>query len=68
MSNLIYNGNFSLPLMSQNNWSYISGLTSQEQIDFYWTIGNSYIALHNGVTIFGFSDPALIFQTQFIFH
>ena len=66
MSNLIYNGNFSLPLMSQNNWSYISGLTSQEQIDFYWTIGNSYVALHNGITVFGFSNPALIFQTQFI--
>ena len=68
MSNLIYNGNFSAPIIAANNTVYSYSLTAQQLIDFYWvpnTTGQLYVSLQNGNSVFTYPDPALISQSQF---
>ena len=72
MSNLLTNGNFSQPTLTTNSYKYYypSGMTEEEQTSLYWTVDNSnfntYIALQNGVTAFGYANPSTISESQFI--
>ena len=66
-TNLLYNPNFDLPLITTNDYKYYPNLTEEEQTSFYWTVGtNNYISLQNGTSIFNFASPSLINRNQAI--
>ena len=65
MSNLIYNGDFSLPSITTNSYIYTNTFTTQQSTAFYWTSPNTfYPALLNGTTAFGITPPSN--ATQYI--
>lgn len=67
MSNLLYNGNFSLPLIPTDSYNYTNTLTAQQQTDLGWSFsGDGNTALQNGSTEFGYPTPSVIGLTQFI--
>ena len=66
-TNLLYNPNFDLPLITTNDYKYYPNLTEEEQTSFYWTVGtNNYISLQNGTSIFNFASPSLLNLNQAI--
>ena len=64
-TSLIYNGNFSQPSITTNSYIYTTAFTQAQTNQLYWN-SSANVALQNGITIFNFSDPSLINQTQFI--
>jgi ACT domain-containing protein len=66
VKNLLYNGDFSLPLFSNNTLTNYSAFTTQQTTDFYWTIGISgSVRIINGVPNPSFINPSsLIGYTQ----
>jgi hypothetical protein len=68
MSNLIYNGTFTLPLLTSDSYTYVNSLTAQQKTDLGWTSSGvtDYTSLQNGSTAFGYANPSLIGLTQFI--
>ena len=66
-TNLLYNPNFDLPLITTNDYKYYPDLTAEEKTNFYWTVGtNNNISLQNGTTAFGYASPSLLNVTQAI--
>ena len=68
MTELITNGNFSLPIITTDSFIYVTEFTTGQSIFLVWQCSNSYVALQNGNTAFGFPDPATLTipTTQFI--
>jgi len=64
-TNLIYNGNFLQPSITTNTYIYTTAFTQAQTNQLYWN-SSANVALQNGITIFNFSDPSLINQTQFL--
>ena len=65
MSNLIYNGNFSLPSITTNSYIYTDTFTTQQSTAFYWTSLNTFNpALLNGTNAFNITPPTN--ATQYI--
>ena len=66
-TNLLYNPNFDLPLITTNDYKYYPNLTEEEQTSFYWIVGiNNYISLQNGISAFNFASPSLLNLNQAI--
>ena len=63
-TNLIYNGDFSLPSINTNSSINYLSFTTQQAAAFYWTSGGSYMLLLNGVPTSNFISPSLIGFTQ----
>ena len=64
-TNLIYNGDFSLPLISTNSSLNSLSLTPAQSTDFYWTCTGNQAAIINGVgTTNTLLNPSLIGYTQ----
>ena len=57
--NLIFNGDFSLPIITTDTFLYSSNFATDEQNNLYWFYG-PYTAIQNGNTVFSFPDPILI--------
>jgi hypothetical protein len=68
MSNLLYNGTFSLPSIATNSYYYFTTLTTQQITDFGWSssVVTDYTSLQNGSAIFGYPNPSTIGLTQFV--
>jgi hypothetical protein len=68
MSNLLYNGTFSLPSIATNSYYYLSTLTTQQKTDFGWSssVVTDYTSLQNGSAIFGYPNPSTIGLSQFV--
>jgi hypothetical protein len=69
MSNLIYNGNFSLPNITTNTNSLVTSLTAQQKQQLFWyttpsTTPLTYIV--DGTGISNFPSPSLVGASQFI--
>ena len=66
MSNLLTNGNGSLPSFSSNTFIYYSSLTSIQRTNVYWGSTNSiYFALINGNNGFGYISLSGQWETQY---
>jgi hypothetical protein len=63
-TNLIYNGDFSLPSITTNSSLNSTSFTTQQATDFYWTCGGAYAQLLNGVPTSNFLNPSLVGYTQ----
>ena len=61
---LIYNCEFTQPVISTDSYVYSTDFTTDQQNFFYWSFG-PYSAIQNGNTAFSFSDPILINKIQF---
>ena len=67
MSNLIYNGDFGLPVITTNSYLYTDTFTTIQKNAFYWTSPNTfYPALLNGTTAFGITPPTSVNATQYL--
>ena len=62
--NLIYNGEFTQPIISTDSLLYSTDFTTDQKNNFYWSCG-IYAAIQNGNTEFAIPDPILINQGQF---
>jgi len=66
-TNLLYNANFALPLITTNDYKYYTNFTAEEITNFYWTVGtNNYISLQNGISAFNYASPSLLNLVQAI--
>jgi len=68
--NLIYNGNFGLPVITTN--SYTNNLTAQQKDNLYWSLGSNInlsgfiinVSLLNGTNAFNITPPTSVNATQ----
>ena len=63
-TNLIYNGNFSLPSITANSSLNYTSFTTAQSAAYYWTAAGQYSAIINGVPNTTFSNPSLVGCTQ----
>ena len=66
-TNLIYNGDFSLPAFATNTINEYPTFTTQQVTDLYWTAGGPYVRITNGVPTPNFINPSLIGFSQACF-
>ena len=67
--NLIYNGEFTQPIISTASFIYSTRFTTVQRNIFYWRCG-VYTAIQNGNTAFAFLDSILTkkIYIQVIYH
>ena len=63
-TNLIYNGNFSLPSITTNTAINSTSFTTEQATAFYWTPGGAYVTLLNGAPTTNYLNPSIIGYTQ----
>lgn len=64
-SNLLYNSNFDLPLITTNTYKLYTDLTPAEITSFYWSSVNyNNIVILNGTNDYNYTSPSLINCTQ----
>ena len=64
MSNLIRNGDFSLPLVTSGSVTYYTAFTSPQLLFLVWTCSGNNVGLINGIRT-SWADPSTIGFTQF---
>ena len=66
-TNLLYNPNFDLPLITTDSFKPYSDFTSSEITAFYWSsVNNNNIVILNGVNAYEYPSPSLLNCTQAI--
>ena len=65
MSNLIYNGDFQSPLITNGTDIPFLSMTSLEASRFYW-IGGSFTSLNNGIGTNGYPSPPTGVSSQYV--
>ena len=65
MSNLIYNGDFQSPLITNGTDLPFLNMTSLEASRFYW-IGDSFTSLNRGIGTYGYPSPPTGVSSQYV--
>jgi hypothetical protein len=63
-TNLIYNGDFSIPVIATNTSLNYTVFTTGQANAFYWTCAGPYVQIFNGTPTSNFLNPSLIGYTQ----